>query len=93
MLYAILDSYIPFPLHHYERKIAKENEARVHTSKSGFTQYSNATNPTKISPNKTTVKTCMTANKIEISRVVRRTLNPAATSGVTCSKAALIWRE
>lgn len=35
----------------------------------------------------------MIARMIDIFLVVRRTLKPAATSGVTCSKAALISRE
>lgn len=33
------------------------------------------------------------ASRMEMFFVVRRTLNPAATRGVTCSKAALISRE
>jgi len=40
-----------------------------------------------------TVSTWITARRRLMSRVVRRTWNPAATRGVTCSKAALIWRE
>jgi hypothetical protein len=64
-----------------------------HTSKSGFTQYKSANSATRIRPRKNTVKTWMMASRMEISRVVRRTWKPAATRGVTCSKAALIWRE
>lgn len=63
------------------------------TSKSGLTQYISASRDSRIINSNITVRTWMTASKIEISLVVRKTLKPAATSGVTCSNAALIWRE
>lgn len=47
----------------------------------------------RIRPKNRTVRTWIMARTIEMFLVVRRTLNPAATSGVTCSKAALISRE
>lgn len=65
----------------------------IPTSRSGFTVYSKAIRANKIRPRSRTVRTWIIARMIEIFFVVRRTWNPAATSGVTCSKAALISRE
>ena len=44
-------------------------------------------------PRNRTVRTWMMARIMLMFFVVRRTLKPAATRGVTCSKAALISRE
>jgi hypothetical protein len=74
-------------------QLSTKRKGELSTSRSGFTQYNTAINASNMANNKTTVKTCIIANKIEISLVVRKTLYPAATSGVTCSNAALIWRE
>jgi hypothetical protein len=43
----------------------------------------------RISPPKKTFRTWIMASKMEMSRVVRSTLKPAATRGVTWSNAAL----
>jgi hypothetical protein len=71
----------------------QDSKFGVRTSRSGFTVYSSAMRASNIRPRNSTVSTWIIARMIEMFLVVRRTLKPAATSGVTCSNAALISRE
>lgn len=71
----------------------KSYEIVLLTSRSGFTEYRSRIRASRMRNKKNTVRTCMTARSMLIFFVVRRTLKPAATRGVTCSKAAFISRE
>lgn len=62
-------------------------------SSSGFIVQISPISARKTRPRKTQVKTSIQARRMDMSFVVCRTWKPAATRGVTCSKALLISLE
>jgi hypothetical protein len=76
-----------------EAWVRREREREVFTSMSGLQMMSSRIKVPRIAARNPTVRTWMMASKMDMFFVVRSTWKPAATSGVTCSKAALISRE